>query len=71
MTASFRVDARGRSCPEPVVMVKKAVDQGHKDFAVLADSEGARDDVSRFLKSQGLKVQVEVRDGEYVLRVNG
>ena len=71
MTASFQVDARGRSCPEPVVMVKKAVDQWHKDFAVLVDSEGARDNVSRFLKSQGLKVQVEVRDGEYVLRVNG
>jgi TusA-related sulfurtransferase len=52
-------------------MAKKAVDQGHNDFTVLVDSEGARDNVSRFLRSQGLKVQVEMRDGEYVLRVNG
>lgn len=71
MAASLQVDARGRSCPEPVVMAKKAVDQGHNDFTVLVDSEGARENVSRFLRSQGLKVQVEMRDGEYVLRVNG
>ncbi|MEW6660980.1 MAG: sulfurtransferase TusA family protein [Bacillota bacterium] len=71
MVASIQVDARGRSCPEPVMMAKKAVDQGHKEFMVLVDSEAARDNVSRFVKSQGLRVQVEERGDEYVLQVNG
>jgi len=70
LAAKIQVDARGRSCPEPVVMAKKAVDQGYKDFLVLVDSEVARDNVSRFVKNLGLKVQAEERGGEYVLQVS-
>lgn len=36
------VDARGRSCPEPVVMTKKALETIQGEFQVLVDSEVAR-----------------------------
>ena len=36
--ADYTVDARGLSCPEPVVRTKKAFD-AHQNFTVLVDNE--------------------------------
>ena len=54
------VDARGLSCPAPVLMVKKAVEKDTLDaFEVLMDNEAARQNVSRFLSSQNFSVSTE------------
>ncbi len=50
-----RIDARGMSCPQPVLMVKKAVADNRNAVEVLVDNTTAENNVMRFLKSAGYK----------------
>jgi len=51
------IDARGLSCPAPVLMAKEAVEKDHLAVVeVLVDNEAARENVSRFLGSQQFSV---------------
>lgn len=55
---SSMVDARGLSCPQPVIMtmdeMKKA---GKGEIVVLVDTDTSRENVSRAAKSQGWQVK--------------
>lgn len=42
------IDARGLACPEPVLLTKKAVDAGEKEFAVLVDDEIPKENIRKF-----------------------
>jgi tRNA 2-thiouridine synthesizing protein A len=54
------VDARGLSCPQPVMLVNKAIKKLNKGvIEVQVDSGTARDNVSRLGKSSGWAVTVE------------
>lgn len=55
---AYRVDARGLSCPQPVVMTKKALDSCG-DVQVLVDNATAMENVSRFARHSGCDVDVE------------
>jgi len=58
------VDARGHSCPIPVVMVQKAVKADQPaTLDVLVDNKCSVENVTRFAEGQGYKVAVEA-DGE-------
>ncbi len=62
------VDARGRSCPEPVVLTKKAVDSYKSgDIEVLLDAQVAVENVTRFAKNKGFSVKKSEEEGEYKL----
>ena len=57
------LDARGLSCPAPVLMAKEAVEKDRvKVVEILVDNEAARENVSRFLGSQQFSVST-VPDG--------
>jgi len=56
---SKEIDARGRPCPQPVLMTKKAVDAGNTEIVVLVDNEGAIQNVTRFAEREGFEVKVE------------
>ena len=54
------VDARGLSCPQPVMLVSKAIKKlGKGIIEVLVDSGTSRDNVSRLAKYSGWAVTVE------------
>lgn len=58
------IDARGRSCPEPVIMIKTAIDKDSKsDFQVLVDTNVAAENITRFATGKAYKVNV-VEDNE-------
>jgi len=60
------VDARTLSCPQPVVLTSKALEEADEVITIV-DSEEARENVSRLGKSQGCEVSVEPRgDGIYL-----
>lgn len=60
------VDARNLSCPQPVVLTRKALEDTDGVITIV-DNETARENVSRLGKSQGCKVSVEPKeDGIYV-----
>jgi selenium metabolism protein YedF len=60
------VDCRGLSCPQPVIETKQVLEKATK-VTIIVDSPTARDNVSRFGKSQGGTVEVnEKKDGIYI-----
>ena len=55
-----RIDASGLSCPAPVLETKAAVENSHpQHIDVLVDNEPARQNVARYLESQGYRTCVE------------
>lgn len=61
------VDARGLSCPEPVIMTMKAVDKNCNEIIVKVDTNIAKENVMRFLKGKKFNVTVEEKKGDYTL----
>lgn len=59
------IDARGFSCPIPVVRTKEAIDSNPlATLAVLVESEVSRENISRLARSRGYSVRVErIEDG--------
>ncbi len=57
------IDARGLSCPTPVVMVQQAVKKSAPaSLEVLVDANVAVENITRFARSQGYAVSV-AQDG--------
>ena len=56
------IDARGLGCPQPVLLTKKAVEDGADAVKVTVDNEAASGNVSRFLGTKGFAATV-TRDG--------
>jgi tRNA 2-thiouridine synthesizing protein A len=63
------VDARGLSCPIPVMMTDEAVKGASPDqLAVLVDSGTAKANVAGYLRDAGYAVEVEQSaDGSYTV----
>lgn len=60
------IDARGLSCPMPVVMVQQAVkSSAPAELEVLVDNWVAVENVTRFAGNQGYQVLVTEADGEF------
>ncbi len=57
------IDARGRSCPEPVIMVKKALATKENEYTMLVDNPTSVENVTRFAEHNGYSV-VSTEDGE-------
>lgn len=60
------IDARGLSCPAPVLQTKIAIEEGAlKAIRVVVDNEAAQQNVKRFLESQGFDVALKKVDDHY------
>ncbi|MBF0572304.1 MAG: sulfurtransferase-like selenium metabolism protein YedF [Desulfamplus sp.] len=57
---SETIDARGLSCPTPVLMAKKTVDADSnlQEITVIVDNEASMENVSRFLTSKNFNVEI-------------
>ena len=64
------VDARGLSCPMPVIMTQKAMKSKEDYYEVMVDAQAPLENVTRFAESQGYKVEVEDKGGEYLLKIS-
>ena len=61
------VDACGRSCPEPVLLTKKALASKGDHYEVLVDNVTAKENVTRFAKTAGYTVSVSQEEDVYRL----
>ena len=53
------IDCCGKTCPLPVIETKNALEkEGINEIAVLVDNDVSRENVMRFLQSQGFSVSV-------------
>ncbi len=62
-----RIDARGLSCPQPVVLVDKAIATGSTDLEILVDNEVAKENVSRLAARRGLKAAARADGNDIVI----
>lgn len=64
----MKVDARGKPCPTPVIMTKKALESVDSDvITVLVDSEASKENVSKFVESQGFTAEVTEENGVFTI----
>ena len=54
------IDARGISCPEPVIRTKNALALGENAYTVMVDNVTAKENVSRFALHQGYQVETYI-----------
>ncbi len=64
------VDARGLSCPQPVIEAKKAMSAGQFPIEVLVDSVTSRENVRRMAEKAGVTVSVEELGDEFTLTLS-
>lgn len=64
-----RIDARGLSCPMPVVLTQKAMKSGLTDFAVVVDSEVSKENVVRCATNSKFSVNAAVDGDAYIIRI--
>ncbi|UWG97250.1 sulfurtransferase TusA family protein [Dehalobacter sp. DCM] len=63
------VDARGYSCPEPVIFTKRALASDPQEIVVLVDNDTSKINVERFLRVAGYHVQItHDQPNEYILK---
>jgi len=55
------IDARGLTCPQPVVLTKKALEEAD-EVTTIVDNETAKENVSRLAASQGCQVSIEEKE---------
>ena len=67
---SKKVDARGLSCPQPVILAKNAIDKGAFPIEVTVDSKTSWENVSRMAESKGCTVSTREENGEYFLTLD-
>jgi tRNA 2-thiouridine synthesizing protein A len=63
------VDARGFSCPQPVIMTRKAIQTGEFPIEVLVETVTSRENVRRASEKLGCQVKVEEMGEEFKLTI--
>jgi TusA-related sulfurtransferase len=63
------IDARGLSCPEPVILISQAMKSGENAYEIIVDNRVSRENVTRFAEHQGYAVSVSEADGEFTLSI--
>ncbi|MEW6328004.1 MAG: sulfurtransferase TusA family protein [Thermodesulfobacteriota bacterium] len=62
------VDARGLSCPQPVILARQRMQSmGRGVFEVKVDTDTARENITRLAQKEGWDVEIREAGREYVL----
>lgn len=65
------VDARGKACPKPVIMTKKALDEIESGVVItIVDNEVAKENVCKLAKSMNYNFEVEkTKDNDFLIYI--
>lgn len=64
-----KIDARGLSCPEPVILTKNVMASKEAAYEILVDNVTAKENVSRFAVHQGYRVQVKEQGDDFLIEI--
>ncbi len=67
----MQIDARGKACPQPVILAKKELDGGCRDLTVLVDNRAAVENLTRLGNSAGVSVTSGEEEGGFYVRLTG
>ncbi|MGA2468144.1 MAG: sulfurtransferase TusA family protein [Thermodesulfobacteriota bacterium] len=63
-----KIDARGLSCPQPVILTNKKIkEMGKGVFEVFIDTDTSKENISRLAQQSGWSVEVKKVDEDYCL----
>ncbi|MDR2166547.1 MAG: sulfurtransferase TusA family protein [Clostridiales bacterium] len=62
------IDACGISCPEPLLMLKKAL-QSESELMLLLDGKGALGNCEEYAKKQGFDVETTIEGDMFKLHI--
>jgi TusA-related sulfurtransferase len=63
-----KIDARGLSCPQPVILTNRKIQEMKKGvFEILVDSQTSRENISRLAQQIGWNVEVKRENDDYCL----
>lgn len=62
-----KIDARGLSCPQPVIMTQKAVNEGCENIEIIVDTVVSKENVLRTLAKANMKTEVRDVGDEFII----
>jgi TusA-related sulfurtransferase len=66
-----QIDARGLSCPQPVIMARKGIaEMGSGKLEALVDSVTSRDNVIRAARLEGCDTEVFAKGDEFTVIIS-
>ena len=69
MTAK-KIDARGLSCPQPVVLTSQAIREGADALEVIVDNEVSKENLLRLAKKYNMRADVNEENQDIVIRMS-
>ena len=70
MSENTKVDARGLSCPQPVLETKRAIERAQGgELTVLVDTATSRENVKRFAENAGWKAEARAVEDYYEVKL--
>jgi TusA-related sulfurtransferase len=68
---SEQLDARGLSCPQPVILTEKMIEQLKKGkLEVLVDTDTAKENISRLARRKGWDIEIVPEGKKYRMLLN-
>lgn len=64
------VDARGLSCPQPVILTRRAIQTAEFPVEVLVETVTSRENVRRAAEKAGCRVEIEEMEDEFKLIIS-
>ncbi|SHH96197.1 sulfurtransferase TusA family protein [Sporanaerobacter acetigenes] len=64
-----KIDVRGMSCPQPVLMTKNAIEKHPEGIDILVDNNTAKNNITRFLKNSGYKLEFKNEEEDTLIVV--
>lgn len=64
------IDAKGLSCPQPVILVQQLINSGETSFEILLNSEVSKENVSRLLTKHKFNFEIRCTGEDIRIFVN-
>ena len=62
-----KIDTRGMSCPQPVLMTKNAIEKHTEGIDILVDNNTAKNNITRFLNNLGYNLKYRQEDEDTLI----
>jgi len=66
-----KLDVRGLSCPMPVLKTKQAIKGGERKLEIISDNNTSMENISKYLRVEGLSFTVTEDKEDYIIRTEG
>ncbi|WP_115641284.1 sulfurtransferase TusA family protein [Clostridium putrefaciens] len=67
MITLVKIDARGISCPQPVLMTKNALINNPIEVEITVDNATAKNNVERYMRQSGYSVSSKNIEDDFIL----